>query len=203
MHGSAHERRRVKRNHRFHAFREEGTQFVELCLNAGCRCQSVGAGTQADCHTRRRLTVVAALEGIGFLTKRNFTDILDANDGTVGQRLQSDLLELFGRIQQGTCSNRSRDHALAVGGLTGNITGGHLHVLRADGTHHVGNFETVFDQKRGIHPDAHCIGGTEHRHFADTLQTGKRLFDVVRQKVTQVTRGELSRRVDKTDHLQE
>ena len=127
------------------------------------------------------------MEGISFLTEGNFTDILDADDGAVGQRLQSDLLELFGRIQQGTCSNRGRDHALAVGRLAGNITGSHLHVLRTDGTHHVGNFQPVFDKKRGIHPDAHSIGGTEHRHFTDALQTSKRLFDVVRQKVTQVT----------------
>ena len=203
VHGRAHERGRVERNHVLDALGVERTQLVELGLHAGGRFQSVGAGTQLNGHARRRLAVKAALEGIAFLPQADGGHVLDAHDRTVGQRLEGNLLELLGGVHERTGADRGRDHALAVGRLPGDVAGGHLDVLRLNGGDHIARLEAVLAQQGRIHPDAHGVGSAEHGHFTHAFQTRQGLFDVVGQKVAQVTRGELSGRIDEAHHLQE
>ena len=73
------------------------------------------------------------------------------------------------------------------GRLLAELAGGHLHILLAEGPHHVARGQAAAGQRVGIEPDPHrVVPGAQEGYVAHPLDSGERVLHLDQREVAQV-----------------
>ena len=198
-----HERRSIERNHHFNPVREVGLQFFNTCHDCFLGSNGIGAGSETDGHTGRRITVVRTEGHVVILSHGHPGDVAQINLSTVFGCLYQDVAELLRSLQHARRRNRRRKFLLAVRRLLSNTAGRNLRILGGNGRIYIARIKFVLNQLVRIQPNTHSVFGTEYLRLADTFHSSERLLNMRDQIVAQVRSGHRVVAADKAHNHQE
>ena len=187
----------------FQPLGEIGLHLFQLFHHAVAGLESVGVGTEVDAEVGARAAVVAGIHAVAALAEFHAGHVFKAEQGTVGQGADDDLLELIG--QRHAFLRRHHDVHGRVGRLrkVAKLTGGDLRVLRLDRGGDVRRRELVGGKTFGVQPDADGALGTVKAYVAHAGDTGQRVGNVRAHVVDDIGIGHAAVRGNEGQHAHE
>ena len=138
-------------------------------------------------HTHGRVVVQQRAQRVFSCTHLDAANVAQAGDRAVGTGLDDDVAKLFFTLQAALCvDGQLHVHTRQAGGRA-HHTGSGLHVLAADGCHHVGRGQAALCNLLRVEPDTHGVfTATKNLHLAHTFDARQPVFHVQHCVVAQV-----------------
>src|SRR5262249_39715926 len=177
--GLAYSTRGVKRHHVFQAGRKAFGEPLHFGAHIAIHVERVGVGKLKHAHAHGVDIVVTQLAPVAFGAEFGAAYISQLNQRSVAGPLDHDAIELFRVCQPAHCTHA--DFVSLAGGrwLLAYGSGGDLHVLFAQRTHHVRSSKVARRQLDWIQPQAHGIlAFAEDHHVTHALHALQRVANV-------------------------
>jgi hypothetical protein len=197
----AHELRRVVGDAVFQAFGHVLVELFHRLANVGGDVERVGARGLEHAHADGRVVVQQRTQRVVGRAHFKAADVAQPGHGAVGAALDDDVAEFFFALQAPLRIDRELHvHARQARRCTHHAGRG-LHVLAANGSHHVGGREAALRDLLRVEPDAHgVVAAAEDLHLAHAFDARERVLHVQHRVVAQVVDVVAVVRRDEVDH---
>jgi hypothetical protein len=199
--GRAHELRRVVGDAVFQAFGHVLVELFHRLANVGRDVERVGARCLEHAHADGRVVVQQRTQRVVGSAHFEAADVAQAGHGAVGAALDDDVAEFFFALQAPLRIDRQLHVHAREARRCADHAGRGLHVLAADGSHHVAGREAALRDLLRVEPDAHrVVAAAEDLHLAHAFDARERVLHVQHRVVAQVVDVVAVVRRDEVDH---
>src|SRR5947207_7100443 len=151
-----HELRGVVKDPVIHSLGEVLLELLHGLADASGELERVRAGGLEHGDRERRLVVEETAHAVGLSPELDARDVAEAHDLSVIPGLHDDVAELL--LVREPARGVQRDLELGAGrGRRAELPRGHLHVLLADGRHHIARGEVTRGELLRIEPHPHRV----------------------------------------------